>query len=259
MILICGQRKCNKRSQRLNTPCPFPRRASPLSLAALFYDGFDTVSLAIFDLDHTLIDGDSDYEWGQFLIERHIVDGAEYERKNDRYYADYHAGTLDIFEFLEFALKPLSDHDHARLEAWHKEFMQEKILPIIPQASKDLIEKHRKDGDTLLIITATNSFVTRPIAELLGVHHLLATEPEVKNGQYTGRVQGTPCFKEGKVERLHQWLKANNRSLAGSWFYSDSHNDLPLLKEVDHPVAVNPDDTLRTEAEKRRWPIIKLH
>jgi HAD superfamily hydrolase (TIGR01490 family) len=259
MILICGQCKRNKRLQRLNAPCPFPRQASPLSLAALFYDGFDTVSLAIFDLDHTLIDGDSDYEWGQFLIERHIVDGAEYERKNDRYYADYHAGTLDIFEFLEFALKPLSDHDRARLETWHKEFMQEKILPIIPQVSKDLIEKHRKDGDTLLIITATNSFVTRPIAELLGVHHLLATEPEVINGQYTGRVQGTPCFKEGKVERLHEWLKANNQSLAGSWFYSDSHNDLPLLNEVDHPVAVNPDDTLRAEAEKRHWPIIKLH
>ncbi len=259
MNLICGQRNHVKRCLSESVYRPFPGLASTLFLATLLIDGIKSVSLAIFDLDHTLIKGDSDYEWGQFLIERHIVDGEDYESKNDRYYEDYHAGTLDIFEFLEFALKPLADHDRATLDAWHKEFMQEKILPIIPQASRELIEKHRNDGDTLLIITATNSFVTRPIADLLGVHDMLATEPEQVDGEYTGKVQGTPCFKEGKVERLHEWLKTNNVSLEGSWFYSDSHNDLPLLHEVEHPVAVNPDDTLRAEAEQKNWPIIELY
>jgi HAD superfamily hydrolase (TIGR01490 family) len=216
------------------------------------------LSLAIFDLDHTLLTGDSDYEWGQFLIERHIVDGADYERENERYYEQYKAGTLDIFEFLEFALKPLASHDRKTLDAWHKEFMQEKILPMVPTASVELLDKHRKQGDTLLIITATNSFVTRPIAEWFGVDDLLATEPETKGNEFTGRVSGTPCFQEGKVERLHQWLKQNHQSLTDSWFYSDSHNDLPLLKEVDHPVAVNPDDVLLSEARRNRWPIIDL-
>jgi HAD superfamily hydrolase (TIGR01490 family) len=220
--------------------------------------GFIALSLAIFDLDHTLITGDSDYEWGQFLIERHIVDGEDYERENDRYYEQYKEGTLDIYEFLAFALKPLADNDRRTLDTWHKEFMQEKILPMIPQASKDLLAKHRQQGDTLLIITATNSFVTRPIAELFGVDHLLATEPEVVEGEYTGKVSGIPCFQEGKVERLHLWLREHSETLEGSWFYSDSHNDLPLLKEVEHPVVVNPDEKLRIEAERHHWPVISL-
>ena len=216
------------------------------------------MSLAIFDLDHTLLTGDSDYEWGQFLIERHIVDGEDYERENERYYQQYKEGTLDIFEFLAFALKPLASHDRATLDGWHKEFMQEKVLPMIPPASVELLAKHRRQGDTLLIITATNSFVTRPIAEWFGVDHLLATEPELRGGEYTGKVSGIPCFQQGKVERLHQWLEQNNQSLEDSWFYSDSHNDLPLLREVDHPVAVHPDDILLAEAKRNHWPIINL-
>jgi HAD superfamily hydrolase (TIGR01490 family) len=249
----------DKRQNSLAAASPFPKPASPLSLAAPTTTGLFALSLAIFDLDHTLITGDSDYEWGQFLIERHIVDGEDYERKNDRYYEQYREGTLDIFEFLAFALKPLADHDRRTLDAWHKEFMQERILPMIPEASRQLVDKHRQQGDTLLIITATNSFVTRPIAELFGVHHLLATEPEIVDGEYTGKVSGTPCFQHGKVERLHQWLLEHNETLEGSWFYSDSHNDLPLLREVEHAVAVNPDEKLLAEATRKRWPIIKLY
>jgi HAD superfamily hydrolase (TIGR01490 family) len=217
------------------------------------------VSLAIFDLDHTLLSGDSDYEWGQFLVEHHLVDGETYERENQRYYEAYKDGTLDIYEFLRFALKPLATHRRGDLERWRSHYMASRALPMITQAARELVERHRTAGDTLLIITATNSFVTEPIAREFGIDNLLATEPEVHNGEFTGAVAGTPCFREGKVIRLQEWLQQHNEVLDGAWFYSDSHNDLPLLNLVDRPVAANPDEVLAQIAAQNGWPIIKLH
>ncbi|MFV1996958.1 MAG: HAD family hydrolase [Acidiferrobacterales bacterium] len=217
------------------------------------------MSLAIFDLDNTLINGDSDYEWGQFLIENQLVDGEEYESENARYYEQYKAGTLDILAFLAFALKPLAQHDREQLNQWHATYMQQKILPMIGDKARSLVEKHRLAGDTLIIITATNRFVTEPIAREFEIDHLIATDAEMENGRYTGKVAGTPCFRQGKVERLKDWIEINRVNLDGSWFYSDSHNDLPLLNVVDHPVAVNPDAQLEAEAKRLHWPILKLY
>jgi len=216
------------------------------------------LNLAIFDLDNTLLGGDSDYLWGRYLIEQGLVDGEYYERENRRFYEEYKVGTLDIYEFLRFSLQPLSQHDMATLHEWRKNFIQEKIEAIMLPAARALLQHHRDQGHTLLIITATNRFVTELIAAILGVEHLLATEPEVKQGRYTGNVSGTPCFREGKVENLKLWLKATGMNLASSWFYSDSLNDLPLLEMVTHPVAVDPDDTLADHARMRGWPIISL-
>ena len=216
------------------------------------------MTLAIFDLDNTLLRGDSDHAWGRFLIENHIVDGEEYERENERYYTQYQAGTLDIMEFLAFALRPLALHDRAALDTWHRQYMQTKVLPMITPAARALVNLHRANGDTLVIITATNRFVTEPIAEEFEIPHLIATEPEVRDGRFTGRVAGTPCYREGKVTRLKSWLQQQGQTLQDSWFYSDSHNDLPLLYIVDHPVAVNPDDILRREAQQRGWQILPL-
>ena len=218
----------------------------------------NSVQLAIFDLDNTLLAGDSDYLWGKFLTERGIVDAEFYEQENQRFYEEYKAGELDIFEFLAFSLKPLSEHSPATLASLHRDFMAECIRPIITLASRQLLAKHRDNGDVLLIITATNRFITSPIAEELAVPHLLATDPEMINGRYTGQVTGIPCFREGKVERLQHWLQQTGYNLAESWFYSDSHNDLPLLEMVTHPVAVDPDETLADHAEARGWPVISL-
>ncbi len=216
------------------------------------------MALAIFDLDNTLISGDSDYLWGVYLGEQGIVDKAFYARENERFYEEYKQGKLDIFEFLEFSLKVLADHTLPALLSWRQEFIESKIRPIIPQASIDLIEKHRQQGDTLMIITATNAFVTQPIAELLGIEILLATDPEIVNNQYTGKVEGEPTFQHGKVNRLNKWLNENNENLENSYFYSDSRNDIPLLELVDHAIAVDPDDALRQHAQNRQWPIISL-
>lgn len=216
------------------------------------------MSLAIFDLDNTLLGGDSDVLWGQFLVEKGIVDGAYYSAENQRFYAQYNAGTLDIFEFLAFSLKPLSEHPVSQLKLWHQEFMDTKIRDILLPKAFDLINSHKEKGDTLLIITATNRFVTEPVAALLGIPHLLATDPEWRDGKYTGRVSGVPCFQEGKVTRLQQWLKEHNKNLSGSCFYSDSHNDLALLKRVDEPVAVDADDKLAAVAKKENWRQISL-
>jgi HAD superfamily hydrolase (TIGR01490 family) len=216
------------------------------------------MSLAIFDLDNTLLADDSDYLWGQFLVEQGLVDAELYQRENQRFYEEYKAGTLDIMEFLAFSLQPLTRHSQAELAQLHERFMQQKIAPIMLPAAQTLLEKHRAQGDTLLIITATNRFVTAPIAARLGVDNLLASDPEMIDDRYTGRVAGTPCFREGKVTRLKAWLTEQQQNLANSWFYSDSHNDLPLLEMVTHPVAVDPDDTLTTHAEARGWPIISL-
>ena len=216
------------------------------------------MALAIFDLDNTLLAGDSDYLWGRFLVEHGLVDGEAYERANERFYQAYKEGSLDIFEFLRFSLRPLAEHPVEELEEWRRDFMEEKIEPILLPAAHALLDRHRERGDTLVIITATNRFVTRPIADRLGVHELIATDPEFREGRYTGEVAGIPCFQEGKVKRLEQWLAEHGGGLAGSWFYSDSHNDLPLLERVEHPVAVDPDPTLEAEARKRGWPLITL-
>jgi HAD superfamily hydrolase (TIGR01490 family) len=216
------------------------------------------VTLAIFDLDHTLLGGDSDYLWGEYLIEHGIVDKQTYRRENDRFYAEYKAGTLDIFEFLEFSLEPLTRFDMRDLDRLHQGYMMEKVDSILLPAAMELLDRHRAHDHTLLIITATNRFVTEPIAKRLGVEHLLATDPEVINDRYTGRVAGTPCFREGKVTRLRQWLSQHGQNLHDSWFYSDSHNDLPLLELVNHPVAVDPDETLTWHAQEKNWRIISL-
>lgn len=216
------------------------------------------MTLALFDLDHTLLDGDSDYLWGQFLVEQGIVDGDDYEQRIQEFFDQYQAGTMDIHAFLSFQLAPLAEHPVERLEAWRARFITERIAPIILPAAHRLIAQHRSEGRTPVIITATNSFITAPIAERLGVPHLLATEPEMVDGRYTGRPAGIPCYRDGKVKRLEAWLEKHGESLTGSWFYSDSHNDLPLLERVDHPVAVDPDDRLRREAARRGWDVISL-
>jgi len=216
------------------------------------------MALALFDLDNTLLDGDSDYLWGCFLAEHGIVDGEAYESENQRFYDQYLDGCLDIHEFLRFQLKPLADHNRQQLEAWREEFLTSKIEPIMLDKAQELIDRHRTAGDELLIITATNRFITEPIAARYGVEHLLATEPELHDGEFTGGVTGIPCFQEGKVKRLEEWLITHNATLDGSWFYSDSHNDLPLLERVEYPVAVDPDDKLRALAGTRGWPVTSL-
>ena len=216
------------------------------------------MGLALFDLDNTLIAGDSDYLWGCFLVEQGIVDGTHYERENRRFYDQYRVGELDIYEFLDFQLRPLAEHGLASLQQWRKQYVEEKISPILLPKAHELIDRHRQQGDTLVVITATNRFITAPIVELYEIPHLLATEPELQDEQYTGRVAGTPCFQDGKVERLGDWLADNQQSLDNSWFYSDSHNDLPLLNKVTHPVAVDPDEILEQHARDHDWPVISL-
>ena len=214
--------------------------------------------LAIFDLDNTLLSNDSDYLWGQFLVEQHIVDPQHYEEKNRQFFEDYEKGTLDYDQYLRFALEPLTRYPIDQLNTWRKQFVEEMIKPIIAPGTPALIRQHRNRGDTLMIISATNLFITQPIADLLGVPFILATEPEIKQGQYTGNYLGIPTFQQGKVSALQQWLEKHQQNLNGSTFYSDSHNDLPLLEQVDHPVAVNPDETLEQVALVRHWPILDL-
>lgn len=216
------------------------------------------MALALFDLDNTLLGGDSDYLWGRFLVEQGIVDGDAYERQNQYFYDQYKAGSLDIQAFLAFSLRPLAEHPPARLHAWREQFVARLIDPIVLPAARALVERHRAQGDTPVIITATNRFVTAPIAARFGIEHLIATEVEMDGERYTGRSTGTPCFQGGKVRRLQQWLNQQDGDLGGSWFYSDSHNDLPLLEQVANPVAVDPDDTLAQQARARGWPIISL-
>lgn len=216
------------------------------------------MTLAIFDLDNTLIANDSDYLWGQFLVDKGIVEKDYYERENARFYREYKEGTLDINEFLKFSLKPLADNSPDQLYQWRTQFILDVITPLLLAPAVQLLDAHRQLNHTLLIITATNRFVTEPIAHLYGITHLLATMPEMIDGYYTGNIQGIPCFREGKVKLLREWLAGSGESLEGSWFYSDSHNDLPLLRLVDHPVAVDPDDILRAHAEGAGWPVVSL-
>ena len=216
------------------------------------------MALALFDLDNTLLAGDSDYLWGVFLVEEGLVDANLYEEANERFYKQYAEGELDIHEFLNFSLNPLSQIATETLNSLHQEFMEKHIRPLMTNTGQEKVNQHKEAGDTTIIITATNSFVTAPIAKAFGVEHLIATEPEMIDGKYTGKVAGTPSFKEGKISRLNDWMTENNASLMDSTFYSDSHNDLPLLEIVDNPVAIDPDDTLRDVAEERNWKVMSF-
>jgi len=214
--------------------------------------------LAIFDIDNTLIAGDSDLLWGEFLCERNYVDSNVYKAEHEKYYKDYLSGKLDINNFLKFQLKVLGENDLNLLKKWRKDFFEEKIRPVILPKAHQLIDKHRNQNHDLLIITATNRFIVEPIASEFKIENIIACEPEIYNEQFTGKFTGTPSYAEGKVERFNDWLKTIGRRLEESWFYSDSHNDIPLMKEVNHPVAVDPDESLKNEAIKIGWPIISL-
>lgn len=219
------------------------------------------MDLVLFDLDNTLLNGDSDYEWARFLIEQGVLDGPVYEAQNNAFFEMYKQGTLDIHAFLAFQLKPLSEYSRAQLDSWHRQFMQTRILPMMGQPARSLVRLHLDEGSLCAIVTATNAFITGPIARSFGIPHLVATELEEIDGKFTGRPHGTPCFREGKLERVDQWLA----SLGHAWqdfpattFYSDSLNDIPLLERVSRPVAVDPDERLRTLAGQRGWPVISL-
>ena len=216
------------------------------------------MKLAIFDLDNTLIAGDSDHAWGEFLVAQGLVDGVWYKAQNDKFYTDYCTGQLDIIAYSEFVFGFLAQHDMSYLQQLHQQFMAQVIQPIMLPKAQALIQQHRDAGDFLLIITATNRFITQPIGEALGISELLATEPQQQVGRYTGKVEGVPCYKEGKITRYQAWLAAKNMRFEQVYFYSDSHNDLPLLKIVDTPIAVDPDDTLKQYAQQQNWPILSL-
>ena len=216
------------------------------------------MTLAIFDLDNTLIAGDSDHAWGQFLADKGIVDAEEYQKANDQFYQDYLDGKLDMTRYLEFSLAPLAAHPMKNLLQWREQFITERIKPLMLDKAQALVSAHKDQGHFILIITATNRFVTEPIAEHLGVDHLIATDPEIINNKYTGAISGVPSFKEGKVTRLNSWLKEQGYNLDGSYFYSDSHNDIPLLDIVEKPIAVDPDPTLESHAKENNWKIMSL-
>ena len=216
------------------------------------------MALSLFDLDNTLLAGDSDYEWGRFLVKKGLVNEASYEAENNRFYEQYKQGTLDIYEFCAFSFQPLATRSMEELQLLHAEFMEEVIQPMIGEKALSLVNKHKEQGDTVMVITATNSFITGPIVRAFGIEHLLATEPKIVNDRYTTEIDGIPCFHEGKVQRLHNWLAENEISLQGSCFYSDSINDLPLLEKVEIPVAVDPDKKLAALAHQRGWECISL-
>ena len=217
-----------------------------------------SMTLAIFDLDNTLIGGDSDNLWGQYLFDQGLIDTAGFAEKNDQFYVDYKTGSLDIDAYLRFALGPLKGQPRALLDAWHRDFMHTVIRPIMLPKAAALIADHKKQGHTLLIITATNVFITRPIAEALGIETLLGCDAEIVDGLYTGEPTGVPTYREGKVTRLKTWLGENHENMEGAYFYSDSHHDLALLELVDHPVAVDPDNRLLERALEAGWPVMSL-
>ncbi|MCB1895684.1 MAG: HAD family hydrolase [Zoogloeaceae bacterium] len=219
------------------------------------------MDLVLFDLDNTLLRGDSDFEWAQFLISRGVLDREIYEARNQSFFDQYKAGTLDIHEFLDFQLAPLARHDRETLDRWHTEFMQSRVVPMIGRPARDLVMRHRQEGALMAIVTATNSFVTGPIARAFDIPHLVATIPAQEGGRFTGKPRGLPAFKDGKIARVEAWLESLGLffgSFTRSWFYSDSHNDLPLLERVTSPVAVDPDPNLEQTAINRGWPVISL-
>jgi HAD superfamily hydrolase (TIGR01490 family) len=217
--------------------------------------------LALFDLDRTLLPHDTDEQWTEFLLEHDKLDRATFEAGNRELVARYSRGEAGRIEFTEFYLSTLVPFSVDELVTMHAEFMRERVLPAISVAARELIDKHRRLGHLLVLTTATSRFLTGPVARELGFEHHIATEPEIRDGRYTGRVAGTPNMREGKVERLLQWLAAQDMKLSDfreSWFYSDSRNDLPLLSHVTHPVAVNPDPVLAAHARHKGWPQIML-
>ena len=216
------------------------------------------MALVFFDLDETLIAGDSDYEWGNYLVSIGKVNGEFYETENERYYQEYREGKLDIFEFLQFALEPLAKYSYEELCKWREKYIKHRIEPLIKSKGLDLVEQHRNAGDFLILITATNSFITDPIKDLFKIKTLIATEPAMVDGRFTGAVAGTPCFGNGKVSRVKEWLASNTLSLKGSFCYSDSRNDIPLLELVDHPIAVDADEELTAHAKRKGWKQLQL-
>jgi len=216
------------------------------------------MQLAVFDLDNTLLAGDSDYLWGRFLVEHGIVDAEHYARENERFYREYQAGTLDIHLYAAFVLRPLIDCELARMHDLRERFVAECVAPIVARGTRALLDRHRAAGDTLIITTATNRFVVEPIAALLGIEHLLATDPELVDGRYTGRIAGVPNYQAGKVVRLRQWMAERGNRWTRLACYSDSHNDIPLLEMADEPVAVDPDPVLAALAAHRGWKIVSL-
>lgn len=216
------------------------------------------MGVALFDLDDTLLGGDSDYLWGEFLVSIGAVDEEAHRRENARFFAAYQQGTLDVDAFLAFQLRPLAENDQATLDRWRERFVDEWIEPLVLAKGRGLVEDHRRRGHRLAIVTSTNAFITRPIADLLGIEDLLATEPARSGGRYTGAHVGEPCSGAGKVRRVEAWAREHALSLEDSWFYSDSFQDLPLLSRVDNPVAVDPDERLRAHAHQHGWPILSL-
>ncbi|MES2499590.1 MAG: HAD family hydrolase [Pseudomonadota bacterium] len=219
------------------------------------------LNLALFDLDNTLLAGDSDYNWSLFLIDQGLLDAKTHHARNEQFYLDYKNGNLDIFAFLKFQLQPLSQHPKQFLDELHLKYMQKVIRPMMTDKAQALVDEHKSAGDLCVVITATNSFVTKPIAMAYGIEHLIGTDPEMLDGQYTGAVSGVPSFQQGKVTRINQWLADKGQTLSDfdkSYFYSDSHNDLPLMKLVTNPVAVDADATLTAYAKEHSWPEISL-
>ena len=221
------------------------------------------MNLALFDLDNTLLAGDSDFEWAQFLISKGVVDREVQEAKNIQFYEQYKAGTLDIYEFLAFQLAPLARHSRTELDAWHQEYVERHIRPIMTVKARTLVLEHLAAGDLCAIVTATNSFVTGPIARAFGIPHLIGTIPavDVQSGAFTGQPTGTPSFQGGKITRVESWLESLGLwwgAFDNSYFYSDSHNDLPLMQKVNTPIAVDPDDKLRAHAAANGWAILSL-
>lgn len=222
-------------------------------------------NLALFDLDHTLIPTDCDHQWGLFMVKLGIVDAETFARDLDRFYADYKAGQLDIHAYLETVLSPLAKYSRAQLAEWHGQFMHQVIRPALLPAALELVRRHQDNGDLCCIVTATNEFITRPIADAFSVEMLIACEVETVDGEphsaFTGRGTGTPSYREGKIVRVETWLASLGKTLPDfehSWFYSDSHNDIPLLERVTDPIATNPDATLRTHAQAKGWRILDL-
>lgn len=216
------------------------------------------MTLALFDLDNTLIGGDSDYLWGEFVVSKSLVDVEEYQRLNHEFYLDYINGSLDVPAYLRFSMAPLAKIEPELLAQLHSEFMRECIDPIWLTKAETLIKQHRDFGRQVAVITATNRFIVEPIVQRFGVENLICSEPEILNGRYTGNFVGEPCFAEGKVIKIEEWLAANSLDLNSSWFYSDSHNDLPLLRKVTRPIAVDPDEKLKEIAQENDWQIISL-
>lgn len=220
------------------------------------------MNLALFDLDGTLLDGDSDHAFCQFVVAQGWADAQAFARRNDAFFADYQAGRLDVHAYVEFATAPWRERSPAELAQASQRFLTETVRPMLKPAAQALVDRHREQGDRLALVTATNDFVTRPIAQALGIDTLIATELERDaQGRATGAIAGVPSFREGKIARVESWLAAQGLTLSSferSFFYSDSTNDLPLLERVSHPVATNPGPALERLAAQRGWPILKL-